>query len=53
MFLNLDGKGDERTDNLAKLIQPITLIVMKNRYGSAGMIPMQFDTAHAHFSERG
>lgn len=53
MFLNLDGKGDERKDNLAKPIRPITLIVLKNRYGSAGAISMQFDTAHAHFSERG
>lgn len=50
-FLTVRGKGEEREANMAAPIRPVTLSVVKNRYGATGAVNLMFDTCYATFRE--
>lgn len=49
--LQVKGKGDARSENIAKSMRPVTVSVLKNRFGALGQVSMLFDTEHAQFVE--
>ena len=51
VYLAVDGKGEERRENLAKPQRPVTATLLKNRYGATGSVRLVFDAEHACFRE--
>lgn len=53
MFLTIDGDDDEqRQRNAERDMRPVTLRILKNRYGRLGSVPMYFHPATSRFIER-
>lgn len=51
VYLAVDGKGEERRENLARPQRPVTATLLKNRYGATGSVRLVFDAEHACFRE--
>jgi replicative DNA helicase len=51
LFLSVKGKGDERLLNMKQQERPVTITMLKNRYGVTGSANLVFDTSFALFRE--
>lgn len=51
VYLTVSGKGEERNQNMEKPLRPVTLTLIKNRYGRKGSVQLLFDAEHACFRE--
>lgn len=52
-FLSVDGDTDEERARNAELsARPVTLFLLKSRYGRLGRVPLWFNAAHNVFTER-
>lgn len=53
MFVSVDGEGEAETKtNKEAAIRPVTLSVVKNRFGITGDVPLYFKAAESRFIER-
>lgn len=53
MFVSVDGEGEVETKtNKEAAIRPVTLSVVKNRFGITGDVPLYFKAAEGRFIER-
>lgn len=52
LHLSVEGKGDERIENMERAVRPMVLTTLKNRYAPKATAKLSFDAAHATFTER-
>lgn len=52
LFVSVDGTGDEAKANREAAVRPVTVSVLKNRFGRVGDVPMYFKPSESRFIER-
>jgi replicative DNA helicase len=52
LLLSVEGKGEERVENMTLPVRPLVLTALKNRYAPSGSSLIEFDTTRATFRDR-